>query len=135
MTNQLRFVPSVWDPKAEVNPHTLCCKLGHPMVRAYTLQSFDGQLATLITAGGETIQVAIEGNSVEITVYDICALANESTGFGVLSACKGNTKLLLGSNCLPDTSLISDHMLSVTGQMRPQLQTLFLYSCSFEVAI
>ena len=47
------------------------------MVRVYTLQSInDQQLATLITLGGETIQVIIAGNPFEVTVNDICELAN-----------------------------------------------------------
>ena len=73
------FVPADWHPKAEVNPRTICEKLQPQMVRAYTLQSFDGQVVTLITTGGETIQVTIEGNPLQVTVYDICALANECT--------------------------------------------------------
>ena len=92
------------------------------MVRAYTLQSFDGQVVTLTTIGGETIHVTIEGNPLEATVYDICALANECTGFGFLLESKANTKALLGSDCLPGMSLVSEHMLSVNNQVRPQSQ-------------
>ena len=123
------FVPSPWDPKAEVNPRTICDKLEPQMVRAYTLQSFDGQVVTLTTTGGETIHVTIEGNPLEATVYDICALANECTGFGFLSESKANTKALLGSDCLPGMSLVSEHMLSVNNQVRPQSQR-SAFSCA-----
>ena len=123
------FVPADWHPKAEVNPRTICEKLQSQMVRAYTLQSFDGQVVTLTTTGGETIHVTIEGNPLEATVYDICALANECTGFAFLSESKANTKFLLGSDCLPGMSLVSEHMLSANNQVRPQSQR-SAFSCA-----
>ena len=97
------------------------------MVRVYTLQSInDQQLATLITLGGETIRVKIAGNPFEVTVNDICELANRSIGYGLFSDFKGTTQMFLDSNCLPGRSLISDHMMSKDGQLRPQFRGLFL---------
>ena len=97
------------------------------MVRVYTLQSInDQQLATLITLGGETIQVKIAGNPFEVTVNDICELANRSIGYGLFSDFKGTTQMFLDSDCLPGRSLISDHMMSKDGQLRPQFRGLFL---------
>ena len=96
------------------------------MVGMYTLQASDGQVATLTTVGGETIQVTIAGNPPEVTVYHICALENDVSGYGLLSEFNGKTKLFLGSDCLPGMSLIFEHVHSEDDQLRPQFQGVIL---------
>ena len=83
-------------------------------------------MATLATVGGEMIQVTIAGNPFEATVNDICELANRSIGYGLFSDVKGNAKMLLGSNCLPGRSRISDHVMSDDGKLHREFRGLFL---------
>ena len=94
---------SSWDPKAEVNP----IKFFPNAKRVYVVQKICEQQMTITTITGETFVLTIDGNAVEATANDVCALANQACGY---DACVPAV-LFLDNKLMAGDNTFADHMM------------------------
>ena len=103
MMNGTAMCVSSWDPKAEVNP----IKFFPNKKRVYVVQKICEQQVTITTIAGETVVVTIDGNSLEATANDLCALANQACGYDACVA----AVLFLDNKLMADDSTFADYMM------------------------